>query len=65
MSKIDFSNDLQNVIDGVNRNDILVVLGDFNARVGSSENDVYGDCLEREDHQRGGGGGGGSVLGQY
>ena len=55
-----FLNDLQNVIDGVNKNDILVVLGDFNARVGSSENDVSGDCFEREDHQQWG-----SVLGQY
>ena len=35
--KDEFYADLQSVIDGVAEEDVLMIMGDFNARVGSSE----------------------------
>ena len=60
MSKIYFSTIFKMSLMVSTRMTFLWCLAIFNARVGSSENDVSGDCFEREDHQQWG-----SVLGQY
>ena len=46
--KLKFNDDLQDTIDRISHNDILVVLGDFNARMGVLEtgNDLWQGVME-------------------